>query len=1029
MSKLIVTDTYYGIFSALVEEVAKKEAAGEKSIVFCEEKVSLTAEREIVKRLKGTFNTDVYSFGKYLRKKFDRKKTLTKEGSAMVIRKVLPNVGLKRFGMTGDDFAPAFFELTAQLKSASVGVPELKTAASLTKGILSDKLEDICSIYSAYEEYVKANEYDDQSSILSYLPQIIENDEEIKTANVFIVGFVGFTAQTRDIVCALIKNAKSVTAILTEGKNRFAYVNETAEAFEKMCAAVGERAEKIRFQSTRGKESLAITEGIFNPEYVAAITTDKIRLTAEKNLWAEAIAVADNIRLLITERKCRYREIAVAVPDPSTYKNPLKKAFELLEVPYFIDEKILPTEHPVVRVLVDYADAYRKNCERNSLFSFIKNPLVTPDRKFADEFTDYVRECGINYGGIKRPFTVAPRRGDLQEYEEHRKKVVELFASFKPYDLLQKLDAEARLSDFSVKLKRLGRAVDAAVNDQAYEAVNGVLEQMRLILGDEPPAPAEFKKIFLSGTSALELSVIPQYNDAVFVGDYRQAALYENRYLFAVGLTDAVPAVKEDVALLSDSDISALSEIKVMVEPKIRVVNHRARENMAMALGSFGEGLFVSYPQIGVGGAQNRPSDAIVFIKETFTTKPFLKGDGYLTRKRAVRTFASDVGRFADGYDADMDAAATFYNADRSSADAVLGWAAKEFKVRLERNTRILTDGITSPTALEEYHKCPYRSFLTRGLRLKPKKEGKLDSLSIGTLMHDVFKNYIKGLSKVTDKTTSDALCDSAFDKVTSSDEYAVFFNSAENLFTMSDVKLECEKFCYKTFLCFCSGDFYTESADVEAEFKEGGRYDAISLLNGEVKISGKIDRVDVCKNYYRVIDYKTGSSDVSDEALFAGVKLQLYLYAAAVKNTLKDKVLAGVYYLPIADEFSKKGKKPTPMAVGKTLNDKEALLAQDGKFFDEGRSEFLPATVDEKSVIKQVADADVLAACVEYAVAISEKAASRMKEGVIVPSPTFDACKYCEFSDMCGVPEQLQRDVAKVDDEVIAAAVRRNDE
>ncbi len=1029
MNKLITTDTYYGVFSALVEEIAAKEAAGERNVVFCEEKVSLTAEREIVKRLKGTFNTDVYSFGKFLRKKFSRKRTLTKEGSAMVIRKVLPTVGLKRFGATSEDFASAFFELIAQLKSASVGVSELKNAAYVTKGILSDKLDDICSIYSAYEDYVSANEYDDQSSILSYLPQIIENDEEIKSANVFIVGFVGFTAQTRDIISALIKNAKSVTAVLTGGDNRFAYVNETVKVFEKLCADVGKPAEKIRKQSARGKESLAITEGIFNPEYAAEIDTDKIRFTAEKNVWAEAIAIADNIRLLVAERGCRYREIAVAVPDLATYKNPLKKAFELLEVPYFIDEKILPTEHPVVRVLVDYADAYRKNCERNALFSFIKNPLVTPDRKFADEFTDYVRECGINYGGIKRPFTVAPVYGDLQPYEEHRKKVVELFARFEPYELLQKLDVESRLAEFSVELKRLDRAVDAAVNDQAYDAVRNVLEQMRLILGDEAPSPVEFKKIFLSGTSALELSVIPQYNDAVFVGDYRQSALYENRYLFAVGLTDAVPTVKEDVALLSDADISALSEIKVMVEPKIRVVNHRTRENLAMALGSFRDGLFVSYPQVGAGGLQNRPSDAIVFIKEVFTTKPFIKGDGYLTRKRALRTFASDVGRFADGYDADMDAAATFYEADKKFADAVLGYAEKEFKVRLDKNTRILTDGITSPTALEEYHKCPYRSFLTRGLKLKSKKEGKIDSLSVGIFMHDVFKRYIEKLSKVTDKATSDALCDSAFDSVLSRDEYAVFFNSAENISTINDVKAECEKFCYKTFLCLSKGDFYTETDDVEAEFKEGGRYDAISLLNGEVKISGKIDRVDVYKNYYRVIDYKTGGYDVSDEALFAGVKLQLYLYAAAVKNTLKDKVLAGAYYLPIADEFVNKGKKPTPMAAGKTLNDKEALVAQDADFFDEGKSDFLPATIDKKSVIKQVVDEDVLSACVEYALAISEKAASRMKEGVIVPSPSFDTCEHCDFSDMCGVPRQLQRDIAKVDEEVIAAAVRREDE
>ena len=62
-----------------------------------------------------------------------------------------------------------------------------------------------------------------------------------------------------------------------------------------------------------------------------------------------------------------------------------------------------------------------------------------------------------------------------------------------------------------------------------------------------------------------------------------------------MGLSSNVPEVKEDVALLSDSDINTLSEIKVLVEPQIRVINHRAREFTALGFASFKDKLYLSF--------------------------------------------------------------------------------------------------------------------------------------------------------------------------------------------------------------------------------------------------------------------------------------------------------------------------------------------------------------------------------------------------------------------------------------------------
>ena len=78
-AKLIVTDAYFNIFSILTEKI-KNSVNGlkERNFIFCEEKLTLMTERRICDAFGGSFNTEVYSFGNFLRarKPMARPKTL-----------------------------------------------------------------------------------------------------------------------------------------------------------------------------------------------------------------------------------------------------------------------------------------------------------------------------------------------------------------------------------------------------------------------------------------------------------------------------------------------------------------------------------------------------------------------------------------------------------------------------------------------------------------------------------------------------------------------------------------------------------------------------------------------------------------------------------------------------------------------------------------------------------------------------------------------------------------------------------------
>ena len=149
---------------------------------------------------------------------------------------------------------------------------------------------------------------------------------------------------------------------------------------------------------------------------------------------------------------------------------------------------------------------------------------------------------------------------------------------------------------------------------------------------------------------------------------------------------------------------------------------------------------------------------------------------------------------------------------------------------------------------------------------------------------------------------------------------------------------------------------------------------------------------------------------------MFTGNKLQLYLYAKAVKQKYEKegKQLAGFYYLPVNDKYEKEEEKVEIPVDGKTVNNPDAISEQGLKF--------LPTTKTGK--IQKLASGNVLDKYVDYAVTLSEKAVERMQEGVIKASPYKEACEYCEYKAFCSTDGE-ERTVGKVVEQTITEATK----
>lgn len=1026
MINLLTTNSYFNMFDLLIEQLSQKpNGIDNKNVVFCEEKVSLMIERMISNKLKGSFNTKVYSFGNFLRCNKPMDNLLTKEGSAMVVKNILSTAKLNCFKASKESIAPTLYDLFIQLKSAKITPNDILNAIDNTNGVLKNKLADIYTVYSGYEDFIAQNRFEDQSSVLSYLPQVILQSEYLSGASIYIVGFSGFTAQIRSAIDALCQKNNDITAILCEGDNRLVFVNETAEYIKSLAKQNDYPFIYKQIDSDYNGSARAILDNLFNPfvaqkDKTSLQNTNIVYCASFVNMINEVERVGQTIKSLVISGECRYRDITIAIPDQK-YNGYIKSVFTNLDIPYFLDERKKPLHHPLIKLVVGYIDIFRKNFERKTVLAFIKNPYFCQDKNLLDRLENYIIKYNINYSRLMQPFTLCDKDdNDSQKLLLELNCLMDKFrAIFEKFDVNKTLDllgVENLCQVYTQNLNEQGLMEESAINSQIYTAIKSILAQMGMLLGQVTLSLNEYRNVFISGISALELSIIPQYNDAVFVGDYKQTALAKARHLFAISLTSSVPDVRADVSLLSDSDIDALEQIKILIEPKINIVNHRIRENVALALCAFDKNLYLSYPTSSEEGGVTVKSEIVATIEKILPTTPFINHNGYLTKKQGLKTFARECGEFADGMRTDFVNASSYYQTVKDhTLVSLLNRADKEIKKTLDSSRQILIEDQTSPTTIEDYYRCPYRLFLSRALKLKQREEGKVDVLSVGNLMHEIFCIYAKNMNKVSDLQTSNQVFESAKEQVLSRQEYKRYLLDSATKMTVERVLSECKKYCYKTFVCLEKSKYTIKNTEVG--FGDGQTYPAISLLDGKVKLKGKIDRVDESQNHFRVIDYKTGSTDSTDKGLFSGTKLQLFLYGKAVGDKYKngEKGVAGLYYLPVADNYVKIDQEKEAMADGRTLEDIEAIKEQDLEFFDNGVSEFLPNKLDSKGKVKNALSKQDIENYINYAVGASELAVQQLKDGIIVPSPYAKACEYCEYKGLCPSQDTLKRELGTV--------------
>lgn len=995
----------------LKEIIFKNEQSGKSTVIFCEDRLTLAAERTVCAAVGGTFSVSVYTFARFLSsERGKRGDVLSSQGSAMAIRTIIEENRdlLKLFGkFQSSSAAAAVYDTIALLYSSKISAKDVERAS--LGGLLETKLHDVALIYSLYEKYLKEKGKTDRNAYLSELPEVISKSKKIAESEVIFLGFQSFTRSALECVRAVFERAPGVLGLFIGGKEEI-YVNEGAESFLSAAEEFG-GAESESIKSSLIPEAEKLRVNLFNPEafhFNSPFKTECVNIFEAADEDEELEFIAASIKRHVLEGNERYAKISVMVPDVERAERDIDRVFSQYRIPYYADRRHKLSEHPVSTFIIDYLNCALSGCSQKDTDGVIASPLFPAEREDKDEYRNYALRLANFRGGIKRE----PKKEILDTLKfdyERVQRVRSIFLSG-----LKNIPAKGNtsdivgglrtlLTDFKVQERLIGLSekfkdsypTTAEFCKRVYDATLSVLAE-----ADEISANAPLKqliKVLKSGFAALEISLIPPKADAVFVGDLSATANTGSNVVFVSRLTGDIPSAGADTALLTDREIAALERVNLDISPKIRQINMRKREQTALNICAFRKCLYLTYP-VRLYGEEGGASEIISYASAVFSTKNnapikplnfrlWKKDESFLTyycseKLPALKTLNSDFP---------PEALASIYGALKSGGfeeEANNAIKPSESKVISDGKALFVNYNSISPTALETYFSCPYRNFMQQGLRLKERDEGVIRPLDTGNFIHSVLQTLAPEIPALESERAVEVKAREICEKMLLTPTYSALNDSKSGEYNAAELIEEACKISLGMYEQLKNSKFAVEKCESKCRL----------TLDSGIYINGRIDRIDSCGDMVRVIDYKTGTISVNPTDYYMGLKLQLPLYLSAAAA---GRRAVGAYYFPASIEYKSESDGVFRLQ-GFMDGSGEVVSASDTKVQSKEKSAYVGAYLDGRSVDCAMGQ-DTFSDFLKYSVLVARRGAREMLGGNITPSPAGSACDYCKMGGSCG--------------------------
>lgn len=989
---------------------------------------------------------------------------------------------------------------------------EMETYQHLTlqERALQEKLDDLVYIYEQMTIALEKN-YIDSEDQLRILAEKLEDSDFLQDTSVYIDGFHQFTPQELLVIEAMLKNAKEVTVTLTidsidqQVESPLDLFYQTHETYEQLM----ELARKWNISS---EVETIENSGKIHPAFVHI---DKhfderpakpysehapVRIAEAIHPRAEVEGAAQEIVRLVRDHGYRYRDIAILLREPDVYHDLITTIFTDYRIPIFVDEKKTMLNHPLIESIRSLLDVIEGNWRYDAVFRLLKAGFIPEGQgdyrltqDAIDELENYVLEYGIR--GRNRWFSEEPwifqrfrgfeqsvqtdRERDTQErINAYREKVRDALEEIDEalrsaetirekaivlFQWLEQIHAPERLESIRESYDEAGRGEKAREQDQVWDAIIQLLEELTEIAGKETVSISKFRNIMEAGFETLSFSHVPPSLDHVVVGSIDRSRMSGIRCALLLGVNEGTWPMKQgDDGLMSEDERALLEEhgIKIAEGSKRKLLDDWLYVYLAFTLPT--DYLWISYPISNEEGKQKIASSVIKRITELCPVQEdvislqdpeeMIHAERFVTTPEKTRgALTAQLSRKLRGYPI------------HPIWDYVLNWYLERDTHRLtnqnvlqslfyENKPSNLSEQVVqemypkeikaSISRLEMYYRCSYQHFARYGLGLEERPIYKLDAPDVGQLFHEALRQITDWIRKERkqfadlDQTTSQQYANRAMRQLAPILQNQILHSSNRYKYIQQKLENVIARATYVLSEQARQTHFAPVGLEVEFGFPNKLEPLRVTLPNDyELVLRGRIDRVDQAlindHLYLRIVDYKSSSTGLNLTEVYYGLALQMLAYLDVVlKNSEQwlgqQASPAGVLYFHVHNPMLSANEKWSEEKIEKELFKKfkmDGLLTEDTTLIkhmdttlESGRSNIIPAGIGKTGQFykgSRVTSEDNLTKLQDYIYDLMKQAGLSISNGEVELNPyqkkQQTACTFCSFRSVCQFDPTLE--------------------
>ncbi len=795
-----------------------------------------------------------------------------------------------------------------------------------------------------------------------------------------------------------------------------------------------------------------------------------ITIVKANNIYSEIESAASHIIHLIRDKKLRYRDILVICNDEEIRLPLLKRVLEEYDIPVFVDDRRSITSAPVtiyLSAMIRLATGDGREAERMHM---LKSMLHSLDDNQVEALENYVYQYSIKHWQWEKPFTYVGALDedvDISYINEARLAVIspvlrlkeiirenkgrsfqEFVAAF--YDFLEN---ELKIREL---LAKSVNAISDGDNDigksrAIWKFIVDLLEKMTQVIGHEPFNGKLFSLIFEETLTNMKVAVLPPTIDDLLIGNMQRTRSGRVKATVIVGANDGlIPKKSLSKSIFTDREISSITCHKVIGRSMLDMEKEE-RIGIYRNLSRADESIWISYSMGDGHGEDLLPSTLIREVKNIFP--------GIVEHQDVVST-DDPLALISAGSGTVRHLSRAIFNAKKTGKlkpEWWIVWEAlrknKEYRIKtignvLDRSTVKLQEKLVRKamsyegkdedirigmSSGEKYSRCPFAFFVDRAIRPKEMRLYNVLNREIGNMAHKILENICKRLDDTGgwNSLSSDEDNREYFAQLVKEVGSEILKNAEQAVQTLDDKKAvayaeetigfrEGELSRYKlkrieeicatalNFMVKLRENLNIDESRYEVSFENitSGEGLNIDSINGNVKIKGKIDRLDTyihddseCTladanidfKVMGVIDYKTGSEAFSEDEIISGYNMQLATYMGVAKSDGNPGLMI---YIKLKDT---KQKINDDAPLGKS---RPALIEVNGAMTDE-MSERI---VKEKGI--KVISKEKMNTILQINMDNLKTVVTGISEGDARISPLKvgekKPCDYCDYADIC---------------------------